>query len=157
MRITSHSFLRFAVPVAVLLLLFASSVFIFQVRTKEYESWTTAPGTVLEVEWVRDFRVRIYYNYAVAGKSYTGSDLYHRSSEMVEEGAKVLIWYDRPIPIAVPTTSGAGAGSYGVYFLMIPLAIAWFGKNRRKESSGFYKRQRPPAYSNAGGPFWRLV
>ena len=59
MRITSHSFLRFAVPVAVLLLLLASSVFIFQVRTKEYESWTTAPGTVLEVEWVRDFRVRI--------------------------------------------------------------------------------------------------
>ncbi len=50
MRITSHSFLRFAVPVAVLLLLLASSVFIFQVRTKEYESWTTAPGTVLEVE-----------------------------------------------------------------------------------------------------------
>ena len=137
MRITSHSFLRFAVPVAVLLLLFASSVFIFQVRTKEYESWTTAPGTVLKVEWVRDFRVRIYYTYAVAGKSYTGSDLYHRSSEMVEEGAKVLIWYDPAHPKRCSYHKpGPGLDPYGVYFLMIPLAIAWFGKNRGKESSG---------------------
>ena len=137
MRITSHSFLRFAVPVAVLLLLLASSVFIFQVRTKEYESWTTAPGTVLKVEWVRDFRVRIYYTYAVAGKSYTGSDLYHRSSEMVEEGAKVLIWYDPAHPNRCSYHKPEpGLDPYGMYFLMIPLAIAWFGKNRRKESSG---------------------
>ena len=73
----------------------------------------------------------------LGAESYTGSDLYHRSSEMVEEGAKVLIWYDPAHPNRCSYHKpGPGLDPYGVYFLMIPLAIAWFGKNRRKESSG---------------------
>lgn len=90
----SHSFFRFVAPVVVLLLLVASSILIFQIRTEEYKDWTAVPGVVFKREWVRDFRVRIYYTYTVDGESYTGSEVYHRSNETAEAGDETLIWYD---------------------------------------------------------------
>lgn len=84
-------FFRFVAPVVVLLLLVASSILIFQIRTEEYKDWTAVPGVVFKREWVRDFRVRIYYTYTVDGESYTRSEVYHRSNGTAEAGDETLI------------------------------------------------------------------
>ena len=129
----SHSFSRFVAPVVVLLLLVASSILIFQIRTEEYKDWTAVPGVVFKREWVRNFRVRIYYTYTVDGESYTGSELYHRSNGTAEAGDETLIWYDPENPAhSSYHKPGPGLDPYGVYFLMAPLAVAWLAENRRK-------------------------
>ena len=115
----------------VLLLLVASSILIFQIRTEEYKDWTAVPGVVFKREWVRDFRVRIYDTYTVDGESYTRSEVYHRSNGTAEAGDETLIWYDPENP-AHSSYHKPGPGPYGVYFRMTPLAVAWLAENHRK-------------------------
>lgn len=126
-------FFPICAPVVVLLLLIASSILIFQIRTEEYKDWTAVPGVVFKREWVRNFRVRIYYTYTVDGERYTGSELYHRSNGTAEAGDETLIWYDPENPAhSSYHKPGPGLDPYGVYFLMAPLAVAWLAENHRK-------------------------
>lgn len=91
------------------------------------------PGVVFKREWVRDFRVRIYYTYTVDGESYTRSEVYHRSNGTAEAGDETLIWYDPENPAhSSYHKPGPGLDPYGVYFLMAPLAVAWLAENHRK-------------------------
>ena len=102
-------------------------------RTEEYKDWTAVPGVVFKREWVRNFRVRIYYTYTVDGERYTGSELYHRSNGTAEAGDETLIWYDPENPAhSSYHKPGPGLDPYGVYFLMAPLAVAWLAENHRK-------------------------
>lgn len=129
----SHSFFQFVAPVVVLLLLVASSILIFQIRTEEYKDWTAVPGVVFKREWVRDFRVRIYDTYTVDGERYTRSEVYHRSNGTAEAGDETLIWYDPENPAhSSYHKPGPGLDPYGVYFRMAPLAVAWLAENHRK-------------------------
>lgn len=124
-------------PVVVLLLLVASSILIFQIRTEEYKDWTAVPGVVFKREWVRDFRVRIYDTYTVDGESYTRSEVYHRSNGTAEAGDETLIWYDPENPAhSSYHKPGAGSGSLWRIFSDGAAGRCVAGGKPQKELSG---------------------
>lgn len=116
------------IPLLLLIAAVVCSAVIYTVKTNGYSDWQTAQATVIRWEDLKKHNTRVHFTYTVDGQPYSGSELFHDSSENpYPAGSRKTVWYDPDDPTrALFHKPDATFDSFAPFFIAIPLAVGYF-------------------------------
>ncbi len=118
------------VPLCILLIAIISGAIWYFIGTKKYDSWQSTNAIVANIDYYSKARGigggsshRYYYNYAVNGVNYSGTDMFSGRTASYTIGETIEVWVDPANPSKSIISKNVDLNFIAPIFLAIPLML----------------------------------